>query len=201
MNIYIKKYLTNIPIIKKMVNLIKEYSQEFPSEEDDSYSEYRNIKASDDVITFLDYVVPSSLGMCNGDSVVGENDADEVRENKIVYLSELFYSVKGTYKVFDYITEYDLFQTNLQKTDNGYIQGQDTTSTITYTTQNVTINIESLPSQFDRELFCSYLEKFLCALIYFGSLTINIKKAGITYQDTSRAFLNHGEAFYQYYEV
>ena len=95
----------------------------------------------------------------------------------------------------DYLTEYDLFQTS-----NGLSELlPDETTTITYTTQSINIEIQSLPQNLDRDLFCAYLEKFLCTLLYFETLTITINSIGTKFNDNTVVSINHGEAFYQYF--
>ena len=80
-------------------------------------------------------------------------------------------------------------------------QGQDLTTKIAYTTKSISIEIQSIPVTLDRDVFCSYLEKFLNELLYFEFLTINIKTISAEITDSTTTTLNHGDAYYQYYQV
>ena len=72
---------------------------------------------------------------------------------------------------------------------------------ITYTAKNISISINTIPESLDRDLFCTYLEKFLSALLYFESLDITISTLSVSVMDNTVAALNHGKAYYQYYEA
>lgn len=182
MKIYIKENLREIPIFNQMYQLIKAYGEKYgASGEEDSMTDYRYSLSNDYVFRFIDYVIP-------------EEEDPEVRKNKVTYLTSIFYLTKGTYKVLDYLLDYDLFQTT-----GG--EGKDTTTAISYSARNISIDVKSLPQRIDRELFCDYLEKFLCALLYFESLTINVDGIRESLVDNTTAALNHGQIYFQYYEA
>lgn len=191
MKVYIKEHLKRIPIVDQLYNMIVEYSRTYEDDDRDNFDDYRYFLRNDAVIRFLDYVVPTE------EEFKARGLDPESRPSYISYLSALFYSVKGTYKVLDFILDYDLFQTSKGEEN----QGPDTTTKISYTARSITIEIDTLPATLDRDLFCNYLEKFLCTLLYFESLTITINSIGTSIVDTTQASLNHGEAFFQYYEA
>lgn len=183
MKVYIRENLREIPIFNQMYKLIKAYAEKYGnSEEIDSMADYKYSLRNDHVLRFLNYVIP-------------DEEDETIRNNKITYLASIFYLTKGTYKVLDYILDYDLFQTT------GDERGTDTTTEISYSARNISLNIKYIPASFDRDLFCEYLEKFLCALLYFESLTISIDGIQETVVDNTTASLNHGQIFFQYYEV
>jgi len=200
MQIYIPKYLgERIPILKQLSEIVTGYGKKYSKDEDiDSFSDYKYSLRNDSVVRFLNYVVPGvddfTLRFPKLDQ---EEKIVQLRNDYINYLTVLFYSVKGTYKVLDYITEYDLFQTSKGKES----QGQDLTTKIAYTTKSISIEIQSIPVTLDRDVFCSYLEKFLNELLYFESLTISIKTISAEITDSTTTTLNHGDAYYQYYQV
>ncbi len=172
MKLYIKENLRSIPIINQLYNIVKAYSQTYAEEdEQDSMEDYKYSLRNDHVQRFIDYVVPDSSNQ-------------EVRKNKILYLTCLFYCVKGTYKVLDYMIDYGLVDAE-----------------ITYTAKNISISINTIPESLDRDLFCTYLEKFLASLLYFELLDITISSLSVNVVDNTVASLNHGKAFYQYYEA
>jgi len=172
MKLFIKENLRAIPIINQLYNIVRAYGLTYSGEdEQDSMEDYKYSLRNDHVQRFIDYVT------------LGETDA-VVRKNKITYLTALFYSVKGTYKVFDYMIDYALADID-----------------ITYTAKNISISINTIPESLDRDLFCTYLEKFLSALLYFESLDITISTLSVSVMDNTVAALNHGKAYYQYYEA
>lgn len=186
MKYYIKPSLRELPIIDQLYNIINKYNSIWGSQSSsDQFEGYNQNLNYDPVIDFIDYMIPSDDTF---DSIYPNQDRDTI----IKYLSNLFYETKGTYKVLDYITEYDLFQT----TDNNQ---KDTTTKISYTTQSIDIKIKVLKSRFDRDLFCNYLEKFLCALLYFQILDINIELVESELLDTTTSSINSGSYFYQQY--
>jgi hypothetical protein len=199
MQIYIPKYLgERIPILKQLSEIVTGYGKKYSKDEDiDSFSDYKYSLRNDSVVRFLDYVIPDIDEFKSRFPDQDETNIIQLRNNHISYLTVLFYSVKGTYKVLDYITEYDLFQTSKGKKS----QGQDLTTKIAYTTKSISIEIQSIPVTLDRGVFCSYLEKFLNELLYFEFLTINIKTISAEITDSTTTTLNHGDAYYQYYQV
>lgn len=197
MKIYVKEYLRKIPILERMCNMIIAYASSYSENDTDNYSDYRDTLNFDDVARFIDYVSPDLDEFKLRFRGETEEELKERRKNHVNYLIALFYSVKGTYKVLDYLTEYDMFQTH----KNERLQGQDTTSKISYSTRSITITIVSIPESLDRDMFCTYLEKFLCSLLYFENLTITIEGIGVSMKDTTTVSLNHGDAYYQYYEI
>ena len=173
MKLYIKENLKSIPIINQLYNIVRAYGLAYGGEEEqDSMEDYKYYLKNDYVQRFIDYVV------------LDDGSDAEVRKNKIIYLTSLFYCVKGTYKVLDYMIDYSLVDAE-----------------ITYTTKDITIAITTIPESLDRDLFCTYLEKFLSALLYFESLNITISSLSVSVMDNTVAALNYGKAFYQSYEA
>lgn len=198
MRIYVKDYLRKIPLLKRMCDIIVAYAAEYPPENLDSFSGFRDAQSLDDVATFIDYVSPTIGEYRLRFPKLSDGGLAEMRKNNVNYLTALFYSVKGTYKVLDYLTEYDLFH---QTPITSRVQEQDTTSVISYSARSIVVNINEIPGFFDRDLFCTYLEKFLSSLLYFESLTINIDSVSVEISDTTTVSLNSGDAYYQYYEI
>lgn len=187
MKIYIKPYLRRIPIIDQLYRIVNEYGKIWGNDTGvDNFKDYNKALNNDPVVDFLDYLFPK------GEEFIERFGKEQDRESIIRYVSNLFYETKGTYKVLDYITEYDIFQT----TKNN---GQDTTTEISYTTQSIDIHIKSLSSRFSREAFCTGLENFLCSLLYFQILNITIDNVETLVQDTTTSSLNRGSHFYQHH--
>lgn len=201
MNIYIPKYLRErVKIVDQLYNMIREYYDEYSkTTEPDSFDQFRFSRRNDYVVRFLDYVIPLkyTTAEINGETVSVEDKT--TRETALNYLSKLFYSVKGTYKVLDYLIDY-----NILNADNNWWDLNNSNSNkvdISYTARSIDIKVDKLPDGLDRELYCDYLEKFLCALLYFEFLTINIGEMSSSMSERTEVHLNRGQSFYQAYEV
>ena len=201
MNIFIPKYLRErVKIIDQLYNMIRAYYEEYSqTKEEDSFDQFRFSRRNDYVVRFLDYVIPTKYitTEVNGETITVEDKA--TRETALNYLSKLFYSVKGTYKVLDYLIDYDILNAdenwwNLNNLNNNKVD-------ISYTARSIDIKVDKLPDGLDRELYCDYLEKFLCALLYFEFLTINIGKMSTSMSEKTEVYLNRGQSFYQAFEI
>jgi len=201
MNIFIPKYLRErVKIIDQLYNMIRAYYEEYSqTKEEDSFDQFRFSRRNDYVVRFLDYVIPTKYitTEVNGETITVEDKT--TRETALNYLSKLFYSVKGTYKVLDYLIDYNILNAdenwwNLNSLNNNKVD-------ISYTARSIDIKVDKLPDGLDRELYCDYLEKFLCALLYFEFLTINIGKMSTSMSEKTEVYLNRGQSFYQAFEI
>ena len=201
MNIFIPKYLRErVKIIDQLYNMIRAYYEEYSqTKEEDSFDQFRFSRRNDYVVRFLDYVIPTKYitTEVNGETITVEDKT--TRETALNYLSKLFYSVKGTYKVLDYLIDYNILNAdenwwNLNNLNNNKVD-------ISYTARSIDIKVDKLPDGLDRELYCDYLEKFLCALLYFEFLTINIGKMSTSMSEKTEVYLNRGQSFYQAFEI
>lgn len=201
MNIFIPKYLRErVKIIDQLYNMIRAYYEEYSqTKEEDSFDQFRFSRRNDYVVRFLDYVIPTKYitTEVNGETITVEDKT--TRETALNYLSKLFYSVKGTYKVLDYLIDYNILNAdenwwNLNNLNNNKVD-------ISYTARSIDVKVDELPDGLDRELYCDYLEKFLCALLYFEFLTINIGKMSTSMSEKTEVYLNRGQSFYQAFEI
>ena len=148
MKIYIPEHLRNLPIVDQMYKLIVGY-ENYYEENPDSFDDYYYNLKNDPVKRFLYLTIPEdSLNL--GDS--------QNYEDIINYISRLFYSVKGTVKVFDYMKKY----LNLQ------FDGE-----IEYTVRYIKFKLTSISVQ-NENLFYESLKDFLNALLYFQEMGINL---------------------------
>lgn len=180
MKVYIPKHLRTIPIINKLYNIIDAYSK-WNHQYQDSFSDYQFSLKTDPVLRFLGVTkVGNNIKFMDGsenytwtggNSVVRESDgeiifdderllkiAEETKKSELLYLTTLFYSVKGTYVVFEYLKKFDVLK--LGK--------------ITYTTKIIKLEIEEIPGNLEKDYFCDLFEEFLAALLYFEKLYIII---------------------------
>lgn len=147
MKIYIPDHLKSLKIIEQMDQMIKEYSSKYYTSNSDSFNDYYYSLMSDPVKKFVSLCISK-------DSINESQDYEEV----INYISKLFYSVKGTIKVFDYM-----------KTYLGLVFEGD----LVYSTQYIEFKLSDLTLS-DENLFYESLTDFLDALLYYRELRINI---------------------------
>lgn len=155
MKVYIPKYLRKIKIIDQLYNIILSYS-EVAQEPGDAFSDYRYRQKTDPVRAFLNSQVPEEVGQ---DGKVYVKGTDQLYQSVVTYLAELFYEVKGTTKVFDYMTEY----LGLGDTGEDWYR---------YSPQRLEITLNTTKIS-DIAQFNQLLTEFLRSLLYFGELSIN----------------------------
>jgi hypothetical protein len=126
--------------------MIRAYSGVY-SEEAGSFDYYYYYYSSDGVKKFLQ--------LCIQESDIPEgNDYTEV----INYLHRLFYSVKGTLKVFDYMKEY---------------LGIPFVGDIVYTVNEIRFEISEITT-LDMSIYIKYMKEFLSRLLYYNDLKSSI---------------------------
>lgn len=170
MKIYIKKNLREIPIVKQLVNLLGAYNTTYSSDLNDLDSLYEWRVKNDPVYRFLDYAIP--------------NENEETREGNINYLAHSFYTVKGTFTVFNLLTQYNIINLGSLEEPLFYNGGV------------CTIRLTSTPEGIDRDRFCKYFEEFLGALLYFLQININIDDSSFKFLDNFSGQLTFGGTAY-----
>ena len=155
MKVFIPKYLRSIKIIDQLYNIIKVYS-ESANDPDDSFSDYYYTLKTDPVRVFLHSQIPEEVGE---DGQVYVKGTKQLYQSVIAYLAELFYEVKGTTKVFDYMTEY-------------LGLGSSTSTWYKYSPQRLEITLNTSGVS-DISQFNALLTNFLESLLYFAELSIN----------------------------
>lgn len=156
MKIYIPEHLRKLDIINQLYQMINEYSITYGSDTQygqTSLSDYQKTLSSDPVKNFIK--------LCINENNIRE---DESYEEVINYLSKLFYSVKGTIKVFEYMSKF----LNL-----------DLDGDIIFDSKEITINFKSLNVP-NENLFYNSLKLFLDSLICYTKLNTNINSIGLT---------------------
>lgn len=204
MKLFIKEYLTELPLIKQLGEIVSAYSEEYGDRDaKDSFSDYKYNKNLDPITRFLNYSLPSDKTWRGRNPIPNEivnsltqeeieeyknNYYDDLKKVHTLYLVRLFSSVKGTRKVLDYILAYDLFLT----TEGKNTHGPDTKTVIEYDRKSLSIEIERLPDTVDPNVFCSYLEEFLSNLLYFDKLSIVVKSVSMVVSKEIRTTVNVG---------
>ena len=149
LNVYIPVHLrNNIKIFNQLYKLIDEYNNNpiySRVDVDDSFESYNSYLANDPVKTFVKFCLPE-------ESIkVGDYNTT------VNYITHLFYSVKGTIKVIEYMKSY----LNLKLNDDFF-----------YSPKKIRLSFKELNTLNDT-LFYDLLRDFLNALLYFNSAIIS----------------------------
>lgn len=182
MNIYIPKHIRKIGVVDKMCQLIQYYSSSpYAVSSNDSFSNYYSYLGIDPVIRFLHICIPRS------DFYKDNKHSNEDYDSAIVYISRLFYSTKGTNKIFDYMQKY----LNLEITE------------IRYTVKTLSFEIAEIDLfDIDENIYYDSLLDFLNALLYFGdgeNLTIKIKKINLWLSNKLQNYIGERTITYKEY--
>lgn len=179
MKIYIPQHLKKLPIIDQMDRLIRGYAEYIgnTNQEDILPSTYSYDLLNDPVCRFL------SLCM----SLSGKNliSPENKEEDVIKYLTRLFYSVKGTVKVFEYMKKY---------------LGLEIVGDIIYTVDYVEIRITGL-SLTDEGNFTYSFRNFLSSLIYFRELVLELDDVDITIRSVISNSVGTNNIIYKVFDV
>lgn len=148
MVIYIPNHLKNtIPILGSLSEMITTYGKEYGFSTIDSFDNYCEYYSINLVKKFIELCLES-------EEFTEESD----KENIINYLVKLFYSVKGTSMIFDYMEKY------LGIVFNGPVK---------YSVSEVIFDIKEITVK-DAQLYVDCLKGFLSALLYYGDLIAKI---------------------------
>ena len=161
MKIYIPEHLRELPIIKNLYELIVGYQEsgnyeEYVSNFSDFYGFYL---MSDPVKRFIQYVIP-----------MGATEDGEVYINKITYLSQLFYCVKGTHQVIEYFIKFF--------GHGAYLD----INNIEYNGRNLKIELNNI-SVPDEKYFNDLLKDFFTSLLYFESFGSIVTELNLEIKD------------------
>ena len=176
MNLYIPKHLRKLKIIDDMCRLIQGYVDDGLLEDRttafDNYYYYLKV---DPVKRFLHFCINSWE----------DGSREENYESVIKYLSKLFYSVKGTVRVLEYMQRY----LNLKITN------------IIYTVEVLSLTIEEVTLEdIDEKIFYDALIDFLEALLYFKHVNVRIELIKLHLSNELNNFVGSGIITYEEYK-
>jgi len=169
MKIHVPIHLRKIEVIDQMCKMIEEYGENFYIDTTDSFENYYYYLKLDPVKRFLNLCISRS------DLYSGQD-----YEVVINYLSRLFYSVKGTIKVFEYMRRY---------------LGLNFEGDIIYTTKYIEFKLSDI-SLTDEKMFYQYLKEFLDALLYFQELRIIIDAVNLVLSGNINNYVYSGITCY-----
>ena len=173
MELYIPEHLRRIPLIGQLCTLVTKYQDWYEESPTDSFNDYEYSLSTDPVRKFIKECIPEETWELE----------DQDYTTVINYLAKLFYSVKGTNIVFEYMKRY------LNLTFVG---------DIIYTSEHVEFGLTSLNTS-DETLFRDLLEGFLGALLFYSTLTLNIAKINIEIDSTITKYIQAGAVTYRVY--
>lgn len=185
MKLYVPSHLRNIPVLDMLCRMISLYSstyyEDYYSSFDDFYNFYIKI---DPIKRFLNLVLSKEkFG----------NISEEGYEEYINYLATLFYSVKGTVRIFDYIIKY------LASEDTFTIDPD----TFFYNTSSLNIDISLRDTKLNGNLFYGCLVDFLDSLLYYNKemSNINVKDLELVVGDEIKAYIGRNVTNYLEFDV
>jgi len=161
MIIYFPESVLELPFIRKAAEMLSLHAQKYDIPELD----LKETVILDPVKNFL------SLYFLGGDIY---------RDEKIDYLSQSFYSVKGTPKVIQFMYAYDLLSSDCKVTYTSSQRLEIELSGNIYTWPNYywkednTKGSTIQPIDYYSEEYINRLREFFKALLYFGSLSISL---------------------------
>lgn len=176
MKLYIPKHLRNLKVIDDMCRLIQGYVEEgYLEDRTTAFDNYYYYLKVDPVKRFLHFCI---------DDWSEEEDRDENYESVIKYISKLFYSVKGTVKVLEYMQRY----LNLKITNIIY-----SVEVLSFTIEEVTL------TDIDEKIFYDALIDFLEALLYFKNVSIRIELINLHLSNELNNYIGTGVISYEEY--
>lgn len=175
MKIYIPDHLYKLNIFDQLAKLIVEYSKNHYEIIYDSFSDYNESLKIDPVKKFLDLIVTQES--------LGEN---QEKESVVNYLSRLFYSVKGTLKIFEYMENYLKI-----------LSIKD----INYTTNYLEIKLSSDLVLLNESQFITLFKDFLNELLYFQNIEINVDSINLSLKGDINTYLGTNLSSYKKYTV
>lgn len=147
MRIYIPQHLKNLGIFRDLGRMIEEYESTYETPVS-SFSGYQSYMKIDPVLRFVSFCIKKE-----------EDQSDSEYQAILNYVTRLFYSVRGTKRVFDYISRY---------------LGINFVGEPIYTVKSISFSIANNTEWYDVSLFNSYLVEFLNYLLYYESLNYKV---------------------------
>ena len=173
MIVHIPSHLELIPVVNQFSQMIQSYSELYPeSTELGSFDYYYSHYSNDFVKQFIKLSLESQ-GI----------DPDD--ENTVNYLTKLFYSVKGTQKIFEYMHKY---------------LGINFIGDVSYSINEVVFEIEEVTVT-DISVYIKTLKEFLSALLYYYDLNIIIDLMNLKVSEVLSVYYSASAQKYKEFSV
>ena len=174
MRIYIPQHLKKLGIFRDLAKMITEYESKYYVAPQYSFSGYQSYMKIDPVLRFVGFCIKKE-----------EDQSQEEYQAIIDYVTRLFYSVRGTRRVFDYISRY---------------LGIKFVGNPVYTVKTISFSIENDTTWYDVSLFNSYLLEFLECLLYYESLSYKVD-LNLNIQETKEFYYGVDIMTYKIYQL
>lgn len=185
-SIYIPNHLKKFKIISDFYNMLTEYESQHPMRGSDDFlkgdiEEVVMKNQEDPVYYFIWCIVKNKLMDVTKDS--------EYIHNLVLYLTKLFYCVKGTMKIFDFMEKYlHLKFAESPKFENG--------NTLIFKLEE----ISGFPSEFSVD-FDNALQNFLSRLIYSSDFGYSYEKIELTIDYSFKQLITSDLKVYRIFNV
>ena len=173
MRIYIPEHLKKLGIFRDLGRMITEYESSYVDPQY-SLSGYQNYMKIDPVLRFVGFCVKQKEGQ----------DQEEYQAI-LEYVTRLFYSVRGTRRVFDYIQRY---------------LGIKFIGNPIYTVKSISFSIANQTEWYDVSLFNTYLLDFLSTLLYYESISYKVD-LNLEITETKDFYMGVGLKTYKVYKI
>jgi hypothetical protein len=153
--------------------MVEEYEKTY-EDTSTSFTGYQNYMKIDPVLRFVSFCISKK-----------EDQTEEEYQAILNYVVRLFYSVRGTRRVFDYIQRY---------------LGIRFIGNPIYTVKSISFSIANQTEWYDVSLFNTYLVDFLNFLLYYEALSYKVD-LNLNITETKDLYLGIGMKTYKIYKI
>lgn len=173
MRIYIPQHLKKLGIFRDLGRMVEEYEKTYQNPTS-SFTDYQNYMKIDPVLRFVSFCIKQEDGQTDEEYIAILN-----------YVTRLFYSVRGTRRVLDYVGRY---------------LGIKFIGNPIYTVKTISFSIANQTEWYDVSLFNSYLLDFLSTLLYYESISYKVD-LNLEITETKDMYMGIGLKTYKIYKI
>ena len=173
MRIYIPDHLKKLGIFRDLIKMVEGYEQEY-QDPATSFTDYQSYMKIDPVLRFVGFCIKRRDGQ-----------AEEEYQAILEYVTRLFYSVRGTRRVLDYIGRY---------------LGIRFVGNPIYTVKSISFSIANDTEWYDVSLFNTYLLDFLSTLLYYENISYRVD-LNLDIEETKEIYMGIGIKTYKIYKI
>jgi hypothetical protein len=153
--------------------MVEGYEQEY-QDSATSFTDYQSYMKIDPVLRFVGFCIKRRDGQ-----------AEEEYQAILEYVTRLFYSVRGTRRVLDYIGRY---------------LGIKFIGNPIYTVKSISFSIANQTEWYDVSLFNTYLLDFLSTLLYYENISYKVD-LNLEISETKDLYMGVGIKTYKVYKI
>ena len=173
MRIYIPQHLKKLGIFRDLGRMVEEYEKTY-QDTTSSFTDYQNYMKIDPVLRFVSFCIKQRDGQ-----------SEEEYMAILEYVTRLFYSVRGTRRVLDYIGRY---------------LGIRFIGNPIYTVKSISFSIANQTEWYDVSLFNTYLLDFLSTLLYYENISYKVD-LNLETEETKDIYMGIGIKTYKIYKI